>query len=194
MDCPDPAIGVQEPSDRFFFACADLLRLCFLFSRQSCRCDRRLPWHSSARWSMEFFQFGRRLLTAGVLTGIVGMVVRRLVRPTQRFRFSPPMCQCSRKYGRESFAIPSVVAGFIIFHVGCRLLFKATQVALARRRWFQPVSSFFAAFLAVLSPARWRMLNHFFWWGALGFDLAFSSLIFRAPSIFISFSRRSIWR
>src|SRR5688572_19307851 len=68
------------------------------------------------------------LLTASVLVGIVGMIVRRrFVRPRD-FDF-PANVPVQPEVRGGIFRDSSIVAGFIIFHVGCRLLFKATQVA-----------------------------------------------------------------
>jgi len=118
------------------------------------------------------FNLAADLLTAAVLIGIVGMIVRRFfVRPKDfAFADNVPLRDGARAgIVRDS----SIVAGFIIFHVGCRLLFKATQLAQDGADVFHPVSSSFAALFAGLEPAAVEGLNHFFWWGALGSILLF---------------------
>jgi len=118
------------------------------------------------------FNLAADLLTAAVLIGIVGMIVRRfLVRPKDfAFADNVPLRDGVRAgIVRDS----SIVAGFIIFHVGCRLLFKATQFALDGGDPFHPVSSGFAALFSGLDPGAVEGLNHFFWWGALGAILLF---------------------
>jgi Fe-S oxidoreductase len=118
------------------------------------------------------FNLAADLLTAAVLIGIVGMIVRRFfVRPKDfAFADNVPLREGVRAgILRDS----SIVAGFIVFHVGSRLLFKATQLARNGGDPFHPVSSGFAALFAGLDPTAVAMLNHFFWWGALGSILLF---------------------
>ncbi len=111
-------------------------------------------------------------LTASVLVGIVGMIIRRrFVRPRD-FGFAdnvPVMPEVRSGISRDS----SIVAGFILFHVGCRLLFKATQLAREGSDSFQPAASMLAALFGAAGGAELAVLNHFFWWGALGSILLF---------------------
>jgi Fe-S oxidoreductase len=118
------------------------------------------------------FNLAADLLTAAVLIGIVGMIVRRFfVRPKDfAFADNVPLREGVRAgILRDS----SIVAGFIVFHVGSRLLFKATQLARNGGDPFHPVSSGFAALFTGLDPVVVEGLNHFFWWGALGSILLF---------------------
>ena len=112
------------------------------------------------------------LLTASVLLGIVGMVLRRLVIRPKDFEF-PANVPVQPEVRAGIFRDSSIVAGFIIFHVGCRLLFKATQLALGGPDAFQPVGSAFAAPFMGAEPRALVFMNHFFWWGALGSILLF---------------------
>jgi Fe-S oxidoreductase len=112
------------------------------------------------------------LLTASVLLGIVGMVLRRLVIRPKDFEF-PANVPVQPEVRAGIFRDSSIVAGFIIFHVGCRLLFKATQLALGGADAFQPVGSAFAALFMGSEPRALVFMNHFFWWGALGSILLF---------------------
>jgi Fe-S oxidoreductase len=112
------------------------------------------------------------LLTASVLVGIVGMVARRLIVKPRDFEF-PDNVPVLPEVRPGIFRDSSIVAAFIIFHVGCRLLFKATQVALAGADPFQPVSSAFAWLFIGVNPTALSFMNHFFWWGALGSILLF---------------------
>jgi Fe-S oxidoreductase len=119
-----------------------------------------------------FFNLASDLLTTGVLTGIIGMLLRRwFVRPKD-FEFGanvPVQPEVRGRILRDS----AVVAGFIIFHVGCRLLFKATQLSRESGDAFQPVGSSFAVLFSGVDPNTLVVLNHFFWWGALGSILLF---------------------
>ena len=121
-------------------------------------------------WNL--FNLVSDLLTAGVLVGIIGMVLRRwFVRPKD-FDFPanvPVQPEVREKIVRDS----AIVAGFIIFHVGCRLLFKATQLARDGGDGFQPVGSSFALLFGAFDPDTLVVVNHLFWWGALGSILLF---------------------
>jgi len=122
--------------------------------------------------SWDFFNLLADVLTAGVLIGITGLIIRRrLVRPKD-FAFPanvPLQPNATAAILRDS----AIVAGFILFHVGSRLMFKATQLSLEGADPFLPVSSFVAGAFSAISPAAVEALNHFFWWGALGSILIF---------------------
>lgn len=129
------------------------------------------PFHSrGGLWDP--FNLLADLLTAGVLIGIVGLVIRRFMTRPSDFAFAPnvPLHEEVRSgIPRDS----SIVAGFIFFHVGCRLLSKATQIAQEGGDPFQPVGSALAAFFAGVGPGPLGLFTHLFWWGALGSILLF---------------------
>jgi Fe-S oxidoreductase len=111
-------------------------------------------------------------LTAGVLAGMIGLVLRRrFVRPRD-FEF-PANVPVQPEVRGGVFRDSTVVAGFILFHVGCRLLFKATQLAREGGDPFQPAGSAIAALFGGVDAGALIVLNHFFWWGALGSILLF---------------------
>ena len=137
---------------------------------------------SGGAWSL--FNLAADLLTAGVLTGIIGMVLRRwFVRPKD-FDF-PANVPVQPEVQAGIFRDSSVVAGFIIFHVGCRLFFKASQLAPEGGDAFQPVGSFLAAWFIGTDHGTLAILNHFFWWGALGSILLFIPYFPRSKHIHI---------
>ena len=112
------------------------------------------------------------LLTASVLLGMIGLVVRRFFVRPKDFAFPPNVpIQPAARVGilRDS----TIVASFILFHVGSRLLFKATQLAHHGSDAFHPVSSLASGLFSGMSPGVVEALNHFFWWGALGSILIF---------------------
>lgn len=124
------------------------------------------------------------LLTAGVLVGIIGLVIRRLIVRPADFIFAanvPVQEQVRAGIFRDS----AIVAGFIIFHVGSRLLYKATQLAQEGSDPFHPVSSVFAGMFSGMSPGVVEGLNHVFWWGALGSILVFIPYFPRSKHIHI---------
>jgi Fe-S oxidoreductase len=112
------------------------------------------------------------------------MVLRRwFVRPKD-FDF-PANVPVQTQVRAGIFRDSTVVAGFIIFHVGCRLFFKASQLAPEGGDAFQPFGSFFAALFTGTDPGTLGILNHFFWWGALGSILLFIPYFPRSKHIHI---------
>jgi Fe-S oxidoreductase len=130
------------------------------------------------------FNLPADLLTAGVLVGILGMILRRFfIRPAD-FSFAPNVLvheQARAGILRDS----SIVAGFIIFHVGSRLLSKATQMAQEGLDPFQPVASSLAVLFASIDPRWTEVLRHLFWWGALASILVFLPYFPRSKHIHI---------
>jgi Fe-S oxidoreductase len=124
------------------------------------------------------------LMTAGVLVGVSGLVIRRFIVQPNDFSFAPnvPVQERVRSgITRDSI----IVSAFIILHVGSRLLFKATQLARQGGDSFHPVSSPLAAIFSTMSPGALEALNHFFWWGALGSILLFIPYFPRTKHIHI---------
>ncbi|MEZ0347113.1 MAG: (Fe-S)-binding protein [Thermus sp.] len=112
------------------------------------------------------------LLTALILVGILGLMLRRYVVAPKDFTWNPnvPLHEKVRQGIPKDSAI---VGAFITFHVGSRLLSKAASLAQEGPDPFQPVASALGQALAGLSPSQLTFLEHFFWWGALGSILLF---------------------
>ena len=130
------------------------------------------------------FNLAGDLLTTAVLIGIVGLVLRRWFVKPRDFAFPsnvPLLPEVRGGIARDSL----IVAGFIMFHVGSRLLFKATQLALQGTDSYQPAGSFFASAFDGLAPSGLEIANHFFWWGALGSILLFIPYFPRSKHIHI---------
>ena len=72
-------------------------------------------------------------------------------------------------------------------------MFKATQLAREGADAFHPVSSLVGRIFSGMSPGVVEVLNHFFWWGALGSILIFIPYFPRSKHIHL-FMARSIWR
>jgi Fe-S oxidoreductase len=130
-----------------------------------------LPFHArGGLWRP--FNVLADLLTAGVLVGMSGLVIRRFFVRPRDFAFPtnvPLQPEVRAGILRDSM----IVASFILFHVGSRLLFKASQLAREGSEPFHPVSSLVAGIFSGMSPSVVEALNHFFWWGALGSILVF---------------------
>ena len=130
------------------------------------------------------FNFIGDLLTASVLIGMVGLILRRRFFNPKDFEFPanvPVQPEVRAGILRDS----ALVAGFILFHVGSRLCFKATQTALAGGDSFLPVSTVVSFAFAGFGHDTLVLLNHFFWWGALGSILIFIPYFPRSKHIHI---------
>ncbi len=133
-------------------------------------------------WNL--FNFIGDLLTPSVLIGMVGLILRRRFFKPGDFEFPanvPVEPQVRAGILRDS----ALVGGFILFHVGSRLCFKATQTALAGADPFLPVSTLVSFAFAGLGQGALEALNHFFWWGALGSILIFIPYFPRSKHIHI---------
>ncbi len=118
------------------------------------------------------FNLAADLLTVAVLVGIGAMMLRRVsVRP-QDFAFAE-QTPVAPEVRSGMFRDSMVVAAFITFHVGCRLMFKATQLAQQGSDGFQPVGSLLATLFTGLAADQLGIFNHVFWWGSLGSILVF---------------------
>jgi Fe-S oxidoreductase len=124
------------------------------------------------------------LLTAGVLVGMIGLMLRRFFVRPQDFAFAPNVpLQPEVRPGIVQDS--SIVAAFILFHVGSRLLFTATRLVGEGADPFHPVSSVFAGMFSGMVPEAVEVWNHFFWWGALGSILIFIPYFPRSKHIHI---------
>ena len=142
-----------------------------------------LPWVARGGiWNP--FNLLADLLTASVLIGILGLMVRRfLARPSDfKFASNVPLHENVRSgIPRDS----AIVGGFIVFHVGCRLLSRSTQLAHEGLDPFQPVAGVFAGLFSGVDPGLLEGLQHFFWWGALGSIFLFLPYFPRSKHIHI---------
>jgi hypothetical protein len=107
------------------------------------------------------FNLTADVLTAAVLIGIIGLVIRRFfVRPKDfDFPANVPVREGVRKGIRRDSAI---VSAFILFHVGSRLMYKASQLAVEGVDPWQPVSTAFAALFSGMAPGALEIFHHLF--------------------------------
>jgi Fe-S oxidoreductase len=118
------------------------------------------------------FNLTADLLTTGILTGVIGLIIRRRVVKPGDFAYGanvPLQAEVRAGMLRDS----TIVSGFILVHVGCRLMFGAAQLARDGADPFQPVATIISGIYAGVSPALVDGAVHVFWWGALGSILAF---------------------
>lgn len=123
------------------------------------------------------------LLTALILLGVAGLLLRRFISQPSDFTWNPktPLHEKVRQgIPRDS----AIVGSFILFHVGSRLLHKAAY--LANETFgdpFQPVASLVARGMAWMDVGTLTALEHVFWWAALGSILLFLPYFARSKHI-----------
>lgn len=112
------------------------------------------------------------VLTVGVLAGMIALIVRRLVRGQQIFGFA----KNTVLHPKAAFGIKrdsAIVAGFIVFHVGSRFVGESVKLAIGGTDPWQPFGSMLSALWAGASPETLSVLEHVFFWCALGSILLF---------------------
>ncbi|MBO1437291.1 (Fe-S)-binding protein [Meiothermus sp. CFH 77666] len=125
------------------------------------------------------------LLTALILVGIVGLLIRRysrVGRKTFQWNEKTPL------HEKVRHGIPTdsaIVGGFILFHVGSRLLHKAAQAANLDYGPdpYQPVASLASALFLWVDVDRIVIVEHLFWWFAIGSILLFIPYFARSKHI-----------
>ncbi len=121
-------------------------------------------------------------LTAFILIGIVGLMIRRYLSKPKDFSWNPktPLHEKVRAgIPRDS----GIVGAFIAFHVGSRLFSKASQAADQGPDPFQPVASFVSGIFNPATPEEVVFFMHLFWWFALGSILIFLPYFARSKHI-----------
>ncbi|RMH58277.1 MAG: (Fe-S)-binding protein [Deinococcus-Thermus bacterium] len=125
------------------------------------------------------------LLTALILLGIVGLLIRRY-SPAGRKTFSwNPKTPLHERVRQGIPTDSAIVGGFILFHVGSRLLHKAAQAANLDYGPdpYQPVASLASGLFLWVDVDRIVILEHLFWWFAIGSILLFIPYFARSKHI-----------
>ncbi|MCF7808463.1 MAG: 4Fe-4S dicluster domain-containing protein [Candidatus Marinimicrobia bacterium] len=107
-----------------------------------------------------------------VLLGVVYFLIRRFVQkdPALRVNDNVLMSAKARKGVHRDSAL---VAFFIFFHVGFRLLGASFELAQTQAEIYQPAASVLASLWSGMSPASLIFFEHTSWWLAIGLILAF---------------------
>jgi len=125
------------------------------------------------------------LLTALILLGIAGLLIRRYSSLGHK-TFSWNEKTLLHERVRQGIPTDSaIVGGFILFHVGSRLLHKAAQAANPEQGPdpYQPVATLVSNVFLPLDVGRLVVLEHLFWWFAIGSILVFIPYFARSKHI-----------
>jgi len=123
------------------------------------------------------------LLSAGVLIGVVALVVRRFMLPARRdFRFNERTV-LHEKIKHSYISLDSIfVSAFIVFHVGSRAVGAGARLAAEGPDRFQPFATLLSHVFTPANAEAWRVFGY---WGALGSVLAFLMYFPRSKHIHI---------
>ena len=111
------------------------------------------------------------VLSAGVLLGVVALVIRRFLLPSRRdFSFNERTLLHKDVKQRYVTRDSIIVSAFILFHVGSRALGSGAKLAVDGRDRFQPFASLLSHLFTTQNAEAWRIFGY---WGALGSVLAF---------------------
>jgi Fe-S oxidoreductase len=112
------------------------------------------------------------ILSVGVLVGMLALIIRRWVlRPATLTARADVLLQPEARFGikRDS----AIVGGFILIHVGSRFLGSVVAIARDGVAGYMPFANAVSGLFNGLSPATLTVLEHVFFWGALGTIMGF---------------------
>jgi Fe-S oxidoreductase len=134
-----------------------------------------------------------------VLAGVVYFILRRLVLPNKRDLHYHDNVLLHKDVQAGSVTQDSmIVAGFILLHVGARFLGESVLAARVADP-FMPFATALSPIWAGLTPDGSRIMEHLFWWVALGGILIFTPYfayskhahLFMAPLNFLTRPQRT---
>lgn len=130
------------------------------------------------------FNLTADVLSVLALLGMIVFLVRRFISQDRRLSFNDQVLlhpQVAQGWVRRDSAI---VGGFILIHVGSRLLGQALRLAeRGRPDPFMPFASLAANLLSGLSASALNLGIHITWWAAIGLILAFLPYLVRSKHV-----------
>ena len=118
------------------------------------------------------YRLAADVLSVGALVGMAALLARRFAAQTPALRFHGSTTvypKAPRGIRRDS----AIVGGFILVHVGSRFLGDSSHLAETGPDAWRPFATAVSRLWLGLSPAAITVLQHVFFWGALGTILLF---------------------
>jgi Fe-S oxidoreductase len=140
------------------------------------------------------------LLSVAVLVGVVYFILRRFVLPNQReLKYHPNVLLHPKVAAGAVNRDSLIVALFILLHVGARFLGQSVRIAANEPDLFSPFATLLSPIWGGIGHDGLIMLEHIFWWLALGGILLFMPYfpytkhlhLFLAPINFLTRPRRT---
>jgi Fe-S oxidoreductase len=113
------------------------------------------------------------VLSLVVLIGVAYFLVRRFALHDKALTFRENILVHPNVKKGQVQRDSLIVGGFILLHVGARFLGQSVQIAMGHGVTPQPFAGALAGLWAGLDADTLLVLDHFFWWLALGLILAF---------------------
>jgi Fe-S oxidoreductase len=135
----------------------------------------------------DFYRLGADLLSGSVLLGMAYLIVRRfLVRPASLATRDTTLLHPKARSGirRDS----TIVAAFIVLHVGGRFVGESLALAQEGPDAWQPLASGVSRLWAGWPAASLVLAEHVAWWFALGLILAFLPYFLYSKHIHLFFA------
>ncbi len=115
------------------------------------------------------------VLSVAALVGVVYFILRRLVLPKKReLQYHDNVLLHPKVKAGAIKADSLIVAGFILLHVGARFLGESVFVAQHGADLLSPFATITSVLWGGVSPDGLILLQHLFWWVALGGILVFT--------------------
>lgn len=140
------------------------------------------------------------VLSVVVLVGVVYFILRRFVLPSRvDLQYHENVLLHPKVKAGAVTRDSMIVAGFILLHVGARFLGQSVQVAADGADLFRPFATIVSPLWGGLSADGLRLMEHLFWWVALGGILLFTPYfpytkhahLFMAPLNFLTRPQRT---
>lgn len=129
------------------------------------------------------------LLSVGVLTGMVALLVRRFIRRDPAFNIRENVLLNPRVRAGAIRRDSLLVGTFILLHVGSRWVGQGMQLAASGRGdLFEPTASLLAIPFGFLHPTFLEVGIHATWWSALGLILLFFPYFAQSKHVHIFFA------
>jgi Fe-S oxidoreductase len=157
-------------------------------------------WLLSTGFLYDVFRLLADVLSVAVLGGVVYLMLRRFVLPARKELKYHPNVLLHPKVAAGGITQDSlIVAVFILIHVGARFLGTAVEVAANDADPFMPFATLVSPLFFTYDMGTLRILEHLFWWTALGGILLFlpyfaqskHAHLFMAPLNFLTKPRRT---
>ncbi len=118
------------------------------------------------------YRLGADVFSVSVLVGMFALIVRRwIARPSNLTTRKDVLLQPYARWGIQRDS--AIVGGFVLLHVGSRFLEQSVRIALDRPDPWQPFATAVSSLFGSLSPTAFTVLEHVFFWTAIGSILAF---------------------
>ncbi len=157
-------------------------------------------WPFERAFLPDMYRLFADLTSVAVLVGVTYFLLRRFVLPNKKELKYQPNVLLHPKVAEGAITVDSlIVAGFILIHVGSRFLGSSVYIADHGADVFSPFATLISPLFSGMSSETLLVLEHMFWWLALGGILLFSPYfpytkhahLFMAPFNFLTRPERT---